>query len=177
MLRCQRIYNGVRCKGYLADDGAGGFENCSLCSKPKVMTPSEANAYYIQNAQAIIADIREIGRTATRIKWQISKDGLCRQEKRWVSQGLITQKDRGKWTKASGILCFKKSQKSNKEPAFSSSDRGRKITPTEEQYKDSELRLPLGDVHMGNLKLEMNLKVGKKTLMNMVRKAIDEISE
>jgi hypothetical protein len=141
------------------------------------MSPPERNAFYKENATYIIADIREIGRAETRQKWGLTKDGLSRQERIWVKQGLITKKDRGKWTKASLILRTTGGPKLDKKkniPSLSSSDRGRKITETEKLYRDDEVKIALGDISMGDMKMEMTLKMGKKTLVKIIRAALDE---
>lgn len=175
MPQCRRVYGGVRCKGFLADDGAGGLEDCTLCSRPPPSSTNERHIFYQKNALEIIADIRTLGRVETRVKWRLTKEGLRQQEVAWVKQGLITKRDRMKWTKTSHVLYNTIGQRlPDKKPGLSSSDRGRKITATEKLYKDDEIRLPLGDLSMGDMKLEVNLKVGRQSLVKMIRKALNE---
>lgn len=178
MPRCSRVYQGVRCKGFLASDGAGGLEVCTLCSRPAALSPHDWNVFYTKNAAAIIEDIRAMGRAEARKKWNLSKDALTRQEKRWIKKGLITIKERAAWTSRSNIRREVEKRLEKQEPAkaaLASSERGRKKSETEKLYSNEEIKLSLGQVSLGeNVQIELTLKAGKKNLVRMIRSAIDE---
>lgn len=62
-----------------------GVNKCLMCSRKVTRKPEKA-AYYEYNREAILVDVKLIGRAATRGKWGIPQGSMSRLMKRWLNK-------------------------------------------------------------------------------------------